>query len=269
MLVSLQPGTAGASDAPQADNPAAMKTVADGATPAALPNSIAGDSLSPFQIMEKTREKYASLISYSDEGQVVATLNDATINTSFTTRLARTNFYMIGWQQNVESFYSTNYSQAQAVWSSGCGNFLDTGMGPQNEETREIALSKARENSGGAALTIPRAFFDIPWGDPLGDSWFAQDRETDEIVGGVDCYVVSTEIPGRSRTVWIGKQDFLIRQIRAVTGADVLQETMAKHFNWDLKKVSGIQNLTLTETHTNIIVNLSFSRSDFIPANGE
>jgi hypothetical protein len=268
MLVSLQPGIAGDSDASQAETQTSMKTAADGATMAALPNNVAGDSLSPFQIFEKTREKYASLTSYSDEGQAVATLNDATINTSFTIRMARTNFYWIGWQQTVESFFSTNYAQGQAVWSSGAGNFLDTGLGPHNEESREVALAKARENSGGAAVTIPRVFFNIPWGDQFGDAWFAHDRLTDENVG-VDCYVLSAEVQGQTRTFWIGKQDFLIRQVRAVTSADVLQEMMAKDFNWDCEKLSGIQKLTLTEMHTNIIVDKPFLRSDFIPSNGE
>lgn len=269
MLVSLQPGIAGDSDTPPVDSPTGMKTAADGATMAAPSNNVAGDNLSPFQILEKTREKYASLTSYGDEGQVVATLNDAIINTSFTIRLARTNYYLVGWQQTVESFFSTNNTGFQAVWSAGAGNFSDTGLGPQNEESREAALAKARENSGGAAVTIPRIFFNIPWGDPLGDAWFAHDRLADENVGGVDCYVLSTGLPGRTRTLWIGRPDFLIRQIRTVTSADVLQEMMAKDFNWDLEKVSGIQSLTLTEMHTNIIVDKPFLRSDFIPSNGE
>jgi hypothetical protein len=260
MLFSLQPGIASAGDAPQADNLTMMKPAA---------NNAAGDDLSPFQIFQKTREKYASLTSYSDEGQAVVTLNDAIINTSFTIRLARTNFYMIEWKQTVESILSTNYDTAQSVWSSSAGNFLDTGLGPQNEESRETALAKARENSGGAAITIPRIFFNLPWGDPFGDAWFAHDRQTDENVGGVDCYVLNAELQGQTRTFWIGKQDFLIRQARTVTSADVLQEMMAKHFYWDWEQISGIQNLTMTETHTHIIVNKPFTRSDFIPSNGE
>jgi hypothetical protein len=267
ILVSLQPAIAGTGAAPQAGNPTGMNTAA-GATPMAVPNNGAGDSLSPVQIMEKTRAKYASLNSYSDGGYVVATLNDTVINTSFITRLARTNFYLISWQRNAESFFSTNYSGAQAVWSSGCGNFLDTGLGPQTVESREIALAKARENSGGAAIAIPRAFFNLPWGSPFGDSWFAEERKTDEKVGGVDCYVLITEGEGRTRTLWIGKQDFLIRQIRGVMDATILQETMAKNFNWDVEQISGLQALTLTETHTNVVANQPLSKADFMPPTG-
>lgn len=264
-LLSLQPGIAGDSD----NNPAGMKPAADAATMAAPTNNGAGDNLAPFQILEKTREKYASLISYSDEGQVVATLNGGVINTSFMTRLARKNYYMIGWQQNVESLYNTNSTQPQAVWSAGAGNFLDTGLGPVDEGSREIALALARENSGGAAVTIPKTFFNIPWGDQLDDAWSPQDRLPDEIAGGVDCYVLSNELQGRTRTLWIGKQDHLIRQIRTVTSADALQTMMARNFNWDREKISTIQNFTMTETHTQIMVNQSFLRSDFIPASGE
>jgi hypothetical protein len=269
MLVSLQPGMAGTGDAPKAGSATGMNPVADGATPAAVPNNNSGDNLSPAQIMEKTRETYASLTTYSDGGYVVATLNDVVINTRFITRLARTNFYMVNWQQTAESFFTTNNSGVQSVWSAGCGNYLDTGMGAEPQESREIALAQARESSGGAAIAIPRAFFNLPWGTPLGDPWYADERKTDDKVGDVDCYVLTTEMEGRTRTLWIGKQDFLIRQIRAETDANAMQIMMAKHFNWDLQQMSGIQNLTLTETHTNVMVNLPLSRADFLPPNGE
>jgi hypothetical protein len=39
--------------------------------------------------------------------------------------------------------------------------------------------------------------------------------------------------------------------------------------NGNDETLSGIQSLTLTETHTNIIVNKPFTRADFIPSNGE
>ena len=124
-----------------------------GATTAVRANDAAGDNLSPGQIFKKAQENYASLSSYSDEWKIVATMNDTTTTTTFTIRLARTNFYQIEWEQTIESSYSTNNAEAQGVWSSGAGNFLEMGRGPQNEESRDIALAKATEISGGAAGT--------------------------------------------------------------------------------------------------------------------
>jgi len=240
-----------------------------GAPTVVFSNELAGDNLSPNQIFEKAREKYASLASYSDEGQIVATMNNTAITTTFTIRLARTNFYRIEWQQNTESSYATNNTQVQAVWSSGAGNHLEKGFGLQNEESREIALAKATESSGGAAGTIPRTFFNMQWGDQLNGSGFNQNRQTDEKVGGVDCYVFSRESQGRTKTLWIGKQDFLIHQVRTFTTAEAMQAMMVKVTNGNFEITSDIHSFTSTETHANIVSNPRFSRSDFIPSNGE
>jgi len=232
-------------------------------------NDVAGDNLSPNQIFEKAQGKYASLASYSDDGQIVATMNNTAINTTFTIRLARTNFYRIEWQQNTESSYSTNNTQVQAVWSSGAGNHLEMGHEPQNEDSREIALATATEISGGAAGTIPRTFFNMQWGDQLNGSGLNQNRQPDEKVGNVDCYVFSRESQGRIKTIWIGKQDFLIHQIRTFTTAEAMQAMMVKVTKGNFEMNSNIHSFTLIETHANIVLNPQFSRLDFVPSNGE
>jgi hypothetical protein len=213
--------------------------------------------------------KYASLVSYSDEGQIVATMNDTAITTTFTIRLARTNFYRIEWQQNNESPYATNNTQFQAVWSSGAGNHLEMGHGPQNEGTRDAALAKATGISAGAAGTIPRTFFDMQWGDQLNGSGLNQNRQPDEKVGDVDCYVFSRESQRGIKTLWIGKQDFLIHQIRTFTTAEAMRAMMVKVTKGNYEMNSNIHSFTSIETHTNIIVNMQFSRLDFVPSNGE
>jgi hypothetical protein len=240
-----------------------------GATTVVLSNDVAGDNLSPNQIFEKAHATYASLTSYSDEGQTVATMNETIVTTGFTIRLARTNFYRIEWQQNIDSFSSTNNTPAQAVWSSGAGNHLETGRGPQDEESREAALAKATEISGGAAGTIPRTFFNMQWGDQLNGSGFNQNRQPDEKVGDMDCYVFTMESQGRTKTLWIGKQDFLIHQIRTVITAEAMQSMLVNVSKGNFEMNSNIHGYTSVETHTKIVLNSQFSRSDFIPSNGE
>jgi len=243
--------------------------LAGGATTVALSKDTAGDDLSSSQIFQKAQANYASLTSYSDEGRIVATMNTTTITTSFTTRLARPNYYRIEWEQTIESFYSTTKTQAQAVWSLGVRNFLEMGEGPQYEETREIALVKATETSGGAAGTVPRTFFNMQWGDQLGGSVFSEYRQTDEKVGTEDCYVFSRKSQGRTRTLWIGKRDFLIHQVRTVTTAEAMQALLNRAVTGHHEIISDIQSFTMTETHTHIVVNKLFLRSDFVPENGE
>ncbi len=248
--------------------------LANGAMTTVLSDNVAGEDLSPGQIFQKLHEQYAALTSYSDQGTVVATMNDTTTTTTFTTQLARTNFYMIEWRQTIESPYATNNADVQAVWSSGAGNFLEMGLGPQNEESREIALAKATEISGGAAGTVPQTFFDVQWGSPLNDSGLDENRLADGKVSDMDCYVLARELQGRTRTLWIGKQDFLIHQVRTVTSAEAMRTMLAATYIQSpalttLLRSSNPNFFIRTETHTGIVVNKQFLRSDFVPANGE
>lgn len=68
-----------------------------------LSNCAADDNLSPGDIFKKAQENYASLTSYTDGGKIVATMGGTTTITSFTIRLARTNFYYIEWHRNGKS----------------------------------------------------------------------------------------------------------------------------------------------------------------------
>src|SRR5882757_8003209 len=79
-----------------------------GATTAVLASDVAGDDLSPDEIFKKAQETYAAMASYSDEGQIVATMDGTTNTTAFTIRLARTNFYRVEWEQNRKTSDSTD-----------------------------------------------------------------------------------------------------------------------------------------------------------------
>ena len=69
-----------------------------------------------------------------------------------------------------------------------------------------------------------------------------------ENVGAVSCYVFTKGVLGQTNTLWIGKQDFLIHQVRTIINMEAMPGFAA------------------TETHTNIVVNRKFTRSDFVPS---
>jgi hypothetical protein len=234
----------------------------------ATSSNAGGGDLSTGEIFRKAQETYASLTSYSDEGQIVAIMDGTTNMTVFTIRLARTNYYRIEWEQNSKTSYSTDYAGAQAVWSSGANHLLEMGYGSQDEGSRDIALAQAAGPSEDAAVTIPWIFFNIQWGDQrdqFGDLEFSENRQTDEKVGNIDCYVFTQESQGQAKTLWIGKQDFLIHQLRTVTST----EAMSAVAKWDPEIMSASHGFTSIETHTNIVMNKQFLRSDFVPSNGE
>jgi outer membrane lipoprotein-sorting protein len=224
-----------------------------------------GDNLSPGEIFKNAQEKYASLTSYSDEGKTVAIVNGMTLTTTFTIRLARPNLYRIEWEQPVHS----NYTNTGIVWSAGEGDFLMMGNGDaQKEGGQEMALASATGISGSAASTIPGTFFKMKWGDQLGGLMMSEKQQPDEKVGDMNCYVFTSELKGRTRTLWIGKADFLIHQVRNITSAEAMKATLeeaAKSHPEILARMqqSGIQDITSTETHTHIVLNPKLSAMDF------
>jgi len=235
----------------------------------ALSSEASGDNLAPSEIFNKAQEKYASLTSYSDEGKTVATLNGMTITTTFSIRLARPNFYRIEWEQSNDSTFTKTKAQTRAVWSAGEGDFLDfTGTGAQKQASLESALASATGISAGAAATVPGTFFKSNWGNQFGRPVSSRKQQADEKVGDVDCYVFTSELNGTTNTIWLGKQDFLIHQVRNITSAEAMKTLMAdaaKRNPGILTSPQQFGGTTSTETHTKIAVNQKFLPADFTP----
>jgi hypothetical protein len=216
----------------------------------------------PSQIIKKVQQTYASLTSYSDEGSVIeAGQSDATIK--FSARLCRKSFYLIEWNRAGESSQS-----AQAVWSSGAGDFLQPGCGVQPQISRSFALPHAVFYFGRVTAIVPRMFFgesDPDLEGTFSDWEFAAERRADEKVGDISCYVLTRALLGETNTLWIGKQDFLIRQVRTEISADGMRaEAAAASLDYEL--LPAPRAIALTETHTNLVLNRKFGRTDFIPS---
>jgi outer membrane lipoprotein-sorting protein len=223
-------------------------------------------NLSASQIFQESREVYASLSTYSDQGQVVAVTGLGSATNTFTIRLARPNFYRIEWVQQSDSSFPVQQTSIQAVWSLGACDLLDRGWGEQKQYNRKIALLNATGPSGDATATIPLTFFHIRWADELNalsGLGFSANRLADENVGGVDCYVITWASQGQTKTLWIGKRDFLVRKIRTSVSAQAMRTALEQ---CDPEIVPALGGFTSTETHTNIIVNTQFTQTDFVPS---
>jgi len=243
---------------------AAVGTVAllaGGAATVAISQTSNDDKLTPPEIFKKAQDAYASLSSYSDQGKTVAVINGKTpLTTTFTIKLARPDMYRIEWEQPM----TPSYTRKGVVWSAGNGNLMVMGNGnAQNQVSRESALNSASGFSGSASATIPGIFFKMKWGKQL-EAVSGEKQQADEKIGDVDCYVFSSEVKGQTKTLWIGKKDFLIHQVRIVKSAEAVElslEQMAKATG--VPPPIDVQGITLTETHVNIVVNKQFSPSDF------
>jgi outer membrane lipoprotein-sorting protein len=240
--------------------------LANGAATLVFSSDQPSDNLSPDEIFKKAQQKYAALTSYSDEGKTVSSLNGSILTTTFSIKLARPNLYRVAWEQSSDSPFSMK-PKPEAVWCAGAENFLDMGAGARKIENQNMALGGATGISGGAAATIPSAFFKTMWGNQLMALASGKTRQTDEKVGDSDCYVFTSGSKGRTTKLWIGKQDFLIHQMQNVTSAEAVKAMMAamakNHPGLPFPQRFGA--ITSTETHTNIVLNQPFSRADFSP----
>ena len=219
------------------------------------------DRLTPAQIVQKAQAKYASLSSYRDEGTIVSTIGSTHVTTTFTTMLARTNLFRIAWAQ------STGFSSVTGmVWSADHNGFLQIQGAPLHMlSDQQTALGAAAGVSGGAASTIPGSFFKSNWGNQLGAAARFAKRQADQRIGGVDCYVLaSSSARGITATLWIGRDDGLIHQIRNITSAAALKATMqaAAKRNPQLAPSLLANDVGSVETHNNIAVD-TLSPLDF------
>jgi outer membrane lipoprotein-sorting protein len=221
-------------------------------------------TLTAQEIVRQSQDAYAALTSYSDEGKEVGSVGTSDVAPhTFSIKLARPNLYQIKWTQDLGF-----YSQTGVVWSAGSGDYLKMQQvsEPEKYSNSEGSLSAATGISGGASGIVPKSFFNLKSG-PLGAIQSAT-KKSDEKIDGIDCYVLTQSKSGRTETLWIGKQDFLIRQIENDTSAAVLkamlEDQAKKHPDMHLPTaVKG--DVKSVQTHENISVNQKFSPADFAP----
>lgn len=273
---------------------AGILLAAGAATVAISQTGGAGDKLTPQEIIQKAQEAYAKLSSYSDTGKTVTERGKQTETITFTTRLQRPNFYRIEWSQaKITGSVSrnttvTSNSSKGVVWSAGNGSFFT--IDPSGQQQNQFPEMRAALNyscgvSGEASSTIPGAFFKLDLNNAIGSKNVLQptdatsQKQTSEHVGGVDCFVVSSHKFG-TLTLWIGKQDYLIHQIRTI-----VEEFNAPRSDAEIKAILESQKISATpeaiasvktsmnqiqrmkvvstETHEHIVVNQKFSPADF------
>jgi hypothetical protein len=215
------------------------------------------------EVLQRSKNAYTSLTSYSDEG--VLTLNwPGLITTSqFSARMSRPDLYRVLWM-------SPNHEEV--VWSAGAGDFIRRqGSSVEDEEEEFRArgikdegtikkLSKENVLSGPDCVTLlPGIFFDVLSRNPLRP---APDEKSlpGEKIAGVDCYVVEGSwLPKYDLTIWIGKLDFLIRQIRTVRTRG--NESTAANQPW----LTSPAKIVSIETHGKLIINRKYTPKDFLP----
>jgi len=199
--------------------------------------------LSAQDILTRSQAAYDALSSYSDDAATVHSVGGKKDHTWRTRiRVGRPNLYLVEWHEETPDSLSSSGSNDFAFWSQGDGAYGGSRERGFGRFPGEALLQMATQDMA----YIPYIFFSSKSaGNPLCCAVSRYVLAPDERVGDVDCYVLTGAQlvrDGEIYTLWIGKNDFLIRQIRAVS-------------------LHGVT----TQTHSNIVMNVQMSSADFAP----
>jgi hypothetical protein len=222
--------------------------LAGGAAVVAISQTSGHEDLTAQEIAQQTQETYDALSSYSDSGTVMAETRGVNTKIEFCIRLLRPNSYRVDWIQTKGGRYSSRGN----AWSEGRENFVILATAgqratypPQKAHDLQTALAMGAGASERASCTVPRIFYSQDYSEALGipaSGRYPLEKERDERVGGVDCYVVKSvtdpaKLPGQgaspegggklrtTTTFWIGKRDHLIHQARTDLAGESITET--------------------------------------------
>jgi RNA polymerase sigma factor (sigma-70 family) len=225
-----------------------------------------GSDSRAVEILNQTRQKYASLSSYSSTGETTTVTGDRTETASFTLRLGRPQLYHLEYEQS-----GVGLTNKGAVWSDGTGDYFTNDIVRQGYKSPipnylAMNLGDIWDISGGTSLIVPSLFFNraIPpsAGSPsqrelnlfLDPAKARVTRLPDETIAGTDCDVVSLAGTTMTEILWIGKADSLVHQSREIlsyksSGYTPMSEAEAKSL---ITNIPGVPSFTSEELASKI-----------------
>jgi RNA polymerase sigma factor (sigma-70 family) len=228
-------------------NAIASVTPSDPARAATAPLNASEENSSPTNLVAKLRLAYASLSTYRDSAWTVHEYGTNVWTNYSQVLLGGRNLYRIEIITALPPFAHTN-----RYWSDGLDSYQESVI-LKNSDLFANLSSTSRDT------VAPTLFFNLMWGNPLIPLRLGPDsklvREPDERVGDVDCYVLERKnVEGITNsqqhvTLWIGKQDFLVRRWRELS----------------VPRDPNGKRRVRTETHENIVVNEDLKREDYAP----
>ncbi len=169
------------------------------------------------EIIKKMEKKYSSCASYRDTGVVTTVFNQdsgktRTAEVLFNTYLVRPDRFRFDWRSK-HPIPNAPFRQS-VVWHNGKSAYLY--LEPDMYEPMvdlKMAIAGATGVSDGAAYHVPLMLL------PDLDGSLSSRTSSPKLVGeetfeGVECYVIEIVLRGKQpQTMWIGKQDFLLRRV--------------------------------------------------------
>ncbi len=236
-------------------------------------------------ILRAVESAYRKLSSYEDSGVVesfverkASTPHKST--TSFSISFSRPDHVRLEWTiagfdgQPLKSQLISDGQETIASW--------EWKQEYRRGANLRMGIAGATGVSSGAANTITRLLEAASGGITEFMACAEATRLEDEFVEGIPCHVVSANLPGVSRTYWIGRDDFLIRKVEQniKSSLELMEkverilpegEALESHRE-EMKQLRarGDSTTRFVETHWDIRVNVDIpaDRFKFLPPPG-
>lgn len=179
-------------------------------------NRSLADGLTAIDILSRMKKVYANAQTYQDKGLVKVVIHfperDHTVKKPFTTAFIRPNRFRFEYRE-IKPLVKTskfiahqNGQDIKAYWD------LDEGV--SQIKTIGDALAAAAGISGGSARTVPTML--LPDESHFRNAilfFSSPKRAADEVIDGIECYRIEDPNDYRDLTLWIDKEEFLLRKM--------------------------------------------------------
>ncbi len=193
---------------------------------AADDHGVAVKSMNPAKIMAAVRSKYSSCQSYSDQGSAeTIDLEGNKVRLLFKTYFVVPSYFRFDWQD--WSPARSKSEEFSTLRSDSRQTYLELPWNTEYPESVSMGVAAATGCSAAAASIISPLLMEVIRGSTVLD--LAElNSATDDVVDGVNCYVVTGVGPPDKFTLWVSKSDFSLMRVRR-GDSNSLEEAKAKH----------------------------------------
>ena len=196
--------------------------------------------LKPETILANMRAAYTNLTSYSDSGTLDTTVKAGipgyVLKKPFTITFKKPDLIKIEWTSSFGGM-----KDPHVLWNGKPGTFTHKKLLNQTrkDQSLEHAIRSWTGVSGGSVRNVPCMLISV-MKEPQFSDLADLKNEGIEAVGKTDCHKVSGTRRDQPVTLWIGKDDFLLRKLTASTQfGDIVETHENIKINADIKDAAA------------------------------
>lgn len=181
-----------------------------------MANTAIANDLTAEEILSRMKKVYANARTYQDKGLVKVVIRfpekTHTVKKPFTTAFIRPDRFRYEYKE-IKSLVTTSKFVAH-LNGQDLNVYWDLDEGASQIETIGDALAAAAGISAGSARTVPTML--LPNKSRFRNAilfFSSPKRAVDAVIDGINCYQIEDPNDYRDLTVWVDKEDFLLRKM--------------------------------------------------------